>query len=170
MAYLRCCQEKILRQVLESYPSKKVIDLGGDSRTNITKIISALSLDNLLINQNNFGDFSIDLEEANLSHICSDYNPDTICAFNLFEHVFTAPQLVDSLLVMLSKRKVRKVIFSTPFLFRKHPCPFDYLRFTDQFYDKAIYSSDLSDNITVEKFVIGGSVIEFFIDYVFTFV
>lgn len=62
----------------------------------------------------------------------ADNSFSTIVAMNLFEHVEKFWQSFDEVKRLVKKDGV--IICSTPFIFEIHGCPYDYFRFTPDFY------------------------------------
>jgi SAM-dependent methyltransferase len=59
-----------------------------------------------------------------------------IIIFNVIEHIFDTNNALDEINKLLKKNA--KLILSTPFLYRYHSAPNDYLRFTENFLNKIL--------------------------------
>ena len=81
----------------------------------------------------------IDLEKE-LNH---QKTYDYIVIFNVLEHLSDYRKALGNLNKLLKKNG--KIIGSTPFLFRVHGAPNDYIRFTNQYLEKIFIESDFQE-------------------------
>ena len=169
MTFLRLSQERILTSFLENNPTNTILDLGGDKRSSLSIIMNDLAIESYTVNYNNYSDLQFDLELADLSSLTDEYPVDIICSFNLFEHMYNSPHQLNSILSLLNNHKINTFIVSTPFFYKYHPSPHDYVRYTEFFYDSKILQNLNLDSFHISRFHIGGSFLQVCIDYTFTY-
>tara|TARA_A100001011_G_C14242787_1_gene814036 strand:- start:158 stop:805 length:648 start_codon:yes stop_codon:yes gene_type:complete len=96
------------------------------------------------LNPNNQDIIKIDLEQ-NLDH---EKTYDYIVVFNVLEHLSDYKRAFKNFKDLL--KKDGKIIGSTPFLFRVHAAPKDYVRFTNQYLEKILKENDFQE-IRIEE-------------------
>lgn len=96
------------------------------------------------LNPNNQDIIKIDLEQ-NLDH---EKTYDYIVVFNVLEHLSDYKKAFKNFKDLL--KKDGKIIGSTPFLFRVHAAPKDYVRFTNQYLEKILKENDFQE-IRIEE-------------------
>lgn len=96
------------------------------------------------LNPNNKDIIKIDLEQ-NLDH---EKTYDYVVVFNVLEHLSDYKKAFKNFKYLL--KKDGKIIGSTPFLFRVHAAPKDYVRFTNQYLEKILKENDFQE-IRIEE-------------------
>ena len=136
-----CLKGKSLSRVLQNREFKnitingKTIDLGAKNGK-----ASYYRFFNLKNSEINYVDINptesnvliLDLEK-NLP--INEKSYDSVIAINLFEHIFNIQNLIEEIYRILDDKG--KLIGSTPFMKEYHSDPFDYYRYTQDFYKKA---------------------------------
>ena len=136
-----CLNGKSLSRVLQNREFKnitingKTIDLGAKSgKASYYRFfdLKYSEIDYVDINPTESNVLNLDLEK-NLPISDKSYN--SAIAINLFEHIFNIQNLIDEIYRILDDKG--KLIGSTPFMKEYHSDPFDYYRYTQDFYKKA---------------------------------
>ena len=96
------------------------------------------------LNPNNKDIIKIDLEQ-NLDH---EKTYDYVVVFNVLEHLSDYKKAFKNFKYLL--KKDGKIIGSTPFIFRVHAAPKDYVRFTNQYLEKILKENDFQE-IRIEE-------------------
>tara|TARA_B100000902_G_C27251783_1_gene885662 strand:+ start:911 stop:1561 length:651 start_codon:yes stop_codon:yes gene_type:complete len=96
------------------------------------------------LNPNNKDIINIDLEK-NLFH---EKTYDYVIVFNVLEHLSDYKKAFKNFKDLLKKEG--KIIGSTPFLFRVHGAPKDYVRFTNQYLEKILKENNFQE-IKIEE-------------------
>ena len=136
-----CLKGKSLSRVLQNREFKnitingKTIDLGAkNGKASYYRFFNLKNseINYVDINPSESNVLILDLEK-NLP--INEKSYDSVIAINLFEHIFNIQNLIEEIYRILDDKG--KLIGSTPFMKEYHSDPFDYYRYTQDFYKKA---------------------------------
>ena len=121
--------------------SGKVLDLGGDKRSEYSKLFAGtFTITTIDINRKAMPDIIADLEKP-LPIPDASYND--VLMINVLEHIYEFKQLIaESARVLISGGKVVIVV---PYMFPYHPSPGDYHRFSKTALEKLLAGEGFSD-------------------------
>ena len=162
---LRDAQEMLTKRKLESNISFKLLDIGGDLRSKVSQISESFTCNYCSLNNNNQkGIVKFDLNIDSLYEFLINRDFDTIVFLNVLEHLENPVFVINELFKGALKTKANKILISTSFLFKYHPSPQDFYRFSSQWYINQFERHNISRDYDIEIIGIGGG----FLKYILT--
>jgi len=138
-------QRALMYEALENLKLEgRVLDFGGGERSNYSHLISKWILNGTYESANiskKINPTYILGEDGNIP--VSKDTFDVILSLNTFEHIFQIKKNLKELKRVLKKGGV--FIFSTPFIYRVHGCPDDYIRPTSSWWAQVLNDLEMQD-------------------------
>ncbi len=121
--------------------SGKVLDLGGDKRSEYSKLFTGIfEITTVDINQKAMPDIVSDLEKP-LPIPDASYNAALL--INVLEHIYEFKQLINEAARVLTPKG--KIVIIVPYMFPYHPSPSDYHRFSKAALEKLVSGAGFTD-------------------------
>ena len=165
---LRDAQELLTKEKLEYHISFKLLDIGGDPRSSISQISESFTCNYFAINNNNQkNSITFDLNAESLCDFLIKECFDTIVFSNVLEHLENPVFVINELFKGAVATKTNKILISTPFLYKYHPSPRDYCRFSSEWFIKQFNENIISKTYDIEIIGIGGGLFKYLFSFLY---
>ena len=158
----------LTKKKLERNISFKLLDIGGDLRSKVSQISESFTCNYCSLNNNDQkGIVKFDLNIDSLYEFLINGDFDTIVFLNVLEHLENPVFVINELFRGALKTKANKILISTPFLFKYHPSPQDFYKFSSEWYIKHFEEHDISRDYDIDIIGIGGGFLKYILSLVY---